>query len=402
MKKKKLKGFTLIELIIVMAIVSIIMAAVMILVDPVSKMMKKASIQEANSAAVDNVKRYIEGNLRHATAIEAHLGALTDIDGSALDTSSEGAKVASLEKVAKNFADQYYLNRAKDDNTPYQGKIHVLEIDNTNAGRINEYTIDFEAGYTVSEPDALGNFTTKVNVWSKLEDWDHTGVGADPTYPAYIKKEANVINPTYYEDYSFFIEPGYKDLSATDIAASDSRNYVAELQTIERDRVNVDGTPVLKADGTIETYTVESFTPNMFAMSIVTYKNSGIYPKTADDPSTTEDETRLFESPAAVSNISMSLVNVNSNFKSANNLRTYYGPVRYNGTGTYAGAPNTIMTPSTPVDLEGNDGNWDYKKLDVLLTGSGYTQNQSLWSIKNTNEASSPNLYFVYTLPDAL
>ena len=45
---KKLKGFTLLELIIVIALFTIIMAAVMTLIDPVSKVMRKASIQEKN------------------------------------------------------------------------------------------------------------------------------------------------------------------------------------------------------------------------------------------------------------------------------------------------------------------------------------------------------------------
>ena len=50
---KKLKGFTLLELIIVIALFTIIMAAVMTLIDPVSKVMSKASIQEKNSSSVN-------------------------------------------------------------------------------------------------------------------------------------------------------------------------------------------------------------------------------------------------------------------------------------------------------------------------------------------------------------
>ena len=57
--KKNLKGFTLVELIVVMAVFGIIMLGAMRFLDPVSKMMKGASLQEANSAVVDNVKRYL-------------------------------------------------------------------------------------------------------------------------------------------------------------------------------------------------------------------------------------------------------------------------------------------------------------------------------------------------------
>lgn len=391
MKKKKLKGFTLVELVIVMAIFTILMAAVMALIDPVARMMKKATVQEANAAAVDNVKRYIEGNLKYANAIEAHIGALTDTMNPVdpLDISTDVAKNKAIETVAKNFAQQYYINKCDDNNKPFQGKIRIMEIDNLNGGRINEYVIDFEAGYTyvkagddITNSDEYKQFKIKENEPPTLKDIDSDG--------DIIEVNTDVINPAYYEHYRFFIEPGYKELAATTIEAVEDNEYTATFKPIERK----------KSDGT--TYTIDSFNTNMFSMSVVTYKEDAAYPLSTNDAATTEDETRLFESPFAISNITMSLVNLDSEFTKQSNLRQYYGPVRYSGTGTYKGVDNTFMDPlNNMVDLAGDDGKWDYETASSLLTGSGYSQSQGLWEIFNTHKDVSPNLYFVYTLPEA-
>ena len=50
-----MKGFTLIELIIVLAIFSVIMTLVMSFIDPVSRLMTKTSVRERTSAYVDNI-----------------------------------------------------------------------------------------------------------------------------------------------------------------------------------------------------------------------------------------------------------------------------------------------------------------------------------------------------------
>jgi prepilin-type N-terminal cleavage/methylation domain-containing protein len=52
--KKKIKGFTLIELIIVMAIFGAIMAAAVGLMSPVSKVFRNTAQYEQTRAAIDN------------------------------------------------------------------------------------------------------------------------------------------------------------------------------------------------------------------------------------------------------------------------------------------------------------------------------------------------------------
>lgn len=397
MKKSKLKGFTLVELIIVMAIFGIIMLATMQLVDPVSKVMTKANVREANSSAVDNMKRYLEGNLRYANAIEAHMGALTDFDGTALADDTEANKMVSMKKAVLNFAQQYYINKTDNNDKPFEGIIRVMEIDNKNGGRINEYEYKFKAGYVQWVPD---------------ED------STSPTYKEFVKKEIvpaeivqstlsdgskadciknlDVINPVYYEDYSFYIAPGYNELVKVSHTPGDEDHYCATIQPITK--TNPDGS----------TYTSDTFSPDLFSMSIVTYKKGGSYPlkddpatpeNEADDPATTENEARVFESPVAVSNTTMSLVNINSEFAKISNLRNYYGPVRYEGTGKFQGVLQAKKA-TDKIDLN-DDTNWDYDTSATLLLTSSFSQDHSVWYIYNTNAAVSDNMYFIYTLPEA-
>lgn len=76
MKKRTSKGFTLIELIIVMAVFSIIMLGAMSLVDPVTKINTKASTNERTSAYVDNIQNYLQGSLQYADNLWVYQGTL--------------------------------------------------------------------------------------------------------------------------------------------------------------------------------------------------------------------------------------------------------------------------------------------------------------------------------------
>lgn len=71
-KRAALKGFTLIELIVVMAIFSLIMFGAMQLMDPVTRIFNNTSQFETATANMDNMKRYLEGTLRYASRLEVH------------------------------------------------------------------------------------------------------------------------------------------------------------------------------------------------------------------------------------------------------------------------------------------------------------------------------------------
>ncbi len=74
MKRYQRKGFTLLELIIVIALFSIIMVSVVKLLDPVSKFHVRSANFETTNACVDNMRRTIEGNLKYADRVRVYSG----------------------------------------------------------------------------------------------------------------------------------------------------------------------------------------------------------------------------------------------------------------------------------------------------------------------------------------
>lgn len=78
MKKKVLKGFTLIELIIVVAVFSLIMLGAMALVDPVSKIFRHSNEYEKTYAYVDNIQNYLQDSLKYADNLWVYQGDYSD------------------------------------------------------------------------------------------------------------------------------------------------------------------------------------------------------------------------------------------------------------------------------------------------------------------------------------
>ena len=74
MKKKNLKGFTLLELIIVLAIFSLLMLGAMSLIDPVSKIQNRATTNENSYAYVDNIQNYLQESLEFSDHIWVYQG----------------------------------------------------------------------------------------------------------------------------------------------------------------------------------------------------------------------------------------------------------------------------------------------------------------------------------------
>ena len=101
MKKNVKKGFTLAELIVVMAIFSIVMVAVMSLIDPVSKIYKNAAVSEKTYANANSIQTYLQTNLEYAEAV---LVATSDNigDGAGGVTSDE------IQAIVEDFGKRHY------------------------------------------------------------------------------------------------------------------------------------------------------------------------------------------------------------------------------------------------------------------------------------------------------
>lgn len=73
-KNKALKGFTLIELIVVVAVFGILIGATLSFVQPTRMVMKSASEYSGSANMVDNVRRIVEDNLRFANRMTVYTG----------------------------------------------------------------------------------------------------------------------------------------------------------------------------------------------------------------------------------------------------------------------------------------------------------------------------------------
>lgn len=421
MKKKKLKGFTLLELILVMAIFGILMAAIMSIINPLNKISKRASIQEANSAAVDNVKTYLESSIRYSECIEAFPAGLTDNSGKSLlvgttngYTQSElnntfgvsqfgsSANTVTPEQAAViNFIDNHYCNRANasvenKDASRLSGIVRMLKINNADGGKITEYEYEFTAGYTYTNyfaiPTTIGSESYEVGD----KDPEVHRVNATVTE----KSHTDVINPTYYENYSFFITPGYN-----------------KMETIEKNETNSEGVTKLSgfnySDDSSDTYYAAlepvdkdaiSFTRQLFSLSIVTYKNDTTtdadgnvvseYRGTCKESST--EEYQAFKSPFALSSANMSLLNINTNFGESKWASDCYGPVRYNGKPKDSA---TTYTPTVKV-VDPDTSNWKYAPITADQAPKINYGDRLFTHAEATDASDSDCIYFIYTLPE--
>lgn len=305
--RKVLKGFTLVELIVVMAIFSVIMLGAMQFFDPVNRMRKRASIEEANAAAVDNMKNYLEGSLRYADCIEVYVGSLTDKDGNEINS----------KQAAQIFVDNHFQNVPKegsDKGEPLEGRVRVLKIDNADGGKVYETEYNFKAGCTY-DVYKDGTFVEKKTVKSGIFD---------------AVAEHQVINEAYYDNYDFTFIPGYNQIERLDKANAESYGFDTSYDNAETNYSYVIPSPVqvAKSDGTVDEIVYPDFTPSMFSLSVVTHEKENAVMSVTD--SVVPDETvSVFRSPMALSNINLSLVNINTGYAKFRTAR--YGPLRWDG-----------------------------------------------------------------------
>ena len=438
-ENRKLKGFTLVELIVVMAIFGILMMAVMQILTPLNKLSKRATIQEANAAAVDNIKNYFESSLRYADCVEVNVGALTDNNGNFLrdtavypstklsaaygvqDLSGTKKSVTAEEAAVINFLDNHYSNRVipntEDKAEPIPGRVYMLKIDNANGGVVSEKVWKFNAGYTYTkffDADTEINGVTyhKGEIMKKLDDNGNvvTDMGRVNSSITLVGTDTSVINPVYYENYSFYISPGYNNietvfetsaLTGFDTSDDTAEDYYAAVR------------PAKTAAG--NSYT--DFSDNMFSLSIVTYKNDKDaadeyeYRGTAKltDDEGNEKTYEAFQSPFALSNMNMSLVNIRSQISQGKGS-DIYGPVRYQG-------PKDDKDYTPDMEVKGDNDHWQYAKItsdqapkiDSRLFV--HTANNTAQAKANADKAAQKDpetenglyedcIYFIFTLPD--
>ena len=139
MKHSK-KGFTLLELVCVMAIMGFLFVAILSMTTPSQKIHRKTAVNENTYAIADNVQQYLQRTLDYADAAWV----FSDIDEQAVD----------LKDTVEDFRKCYYKNVVAADmegssiKTDFvEGKIYILHLINKgpDAGQIGLITTDFES-----------------------------------------------------------------------------------------------------------------------------------------------------------------------------------------------------------------------------------------------------------------
>lgn len=132
MKKFIKKGFTLIELIVVMAIFSILMVAVMALTGPVQRLFQKTAMSEKTYSYANNIQLYLQGKLEYAEDVWVCTSDKLDADADGKVDAEE------LAKLAEDFRKNYFVNTVGYDGNAIHylnGKIHIIKLCN-NAAKI--------------------------------------------------------------------------------------------------------------------------------------------------------------------------------------------------------------------------------------------------------------------------
>lgn len=261
--KKTQKGFTLIELIIVMAIFGIIMLGVMKIADPLARVMSRSSVKEQSAANVDNISDYLDHSLRYAKYMSVYEGELPD------------SGYSNTEAMVKDFVTAFYDGCIDSKFQNMKGKLHVVNI-------INQDTY-LKPDRSTASVTVGGNSVKPGEIWESVYSFtsgtsfvDEDGDTIEKKAPECSMLSCNmVINPDYLKDYSYFYSYGYSKFEATD--HPDSRTTYFELVP--------------------ESITIDS---NRFAMSIVAYREGNMIDVSGK---------RTFVSPCYMNTLSMYLIN---------------------------------------------------------------------------------------------
>ena len=244
MKSTKVKGFTLVELIVVMAIFSIIMFGALQMMTPAGKLFERSYSAEDVSAAQVSIKNCMETNLRYAQYLSVR------------DTKPE------KEDVIK-FINMHYNGKLVKNGTSFdaaEGKVYVMCIDNEHGGKISIEEYKYTAG-DIKDSSKVGTET------------DKTKGSAEVTYVG----KTDAVNQAMYNTYNFMISPC---VTTTKAATDASGNPIAGKVVIAKDD---------DPTGYYSKYTdsaMTTFNSKNFVFTINAYKkgaiNTGVTPHTYD------------------------------------------------------------------------------------------------------------------------
>jgi len=409
MRKTTKKGFTLMELIIVMALFSVIMVLVMSFIDPASKLMNKTATREKTASYVDNINEYIDKSLRYATFVR--------VFESDLRLRDDEKPVADEKEAVQQFLDDFFDGAINSSGDPVTGRVHVLKLLNEpkkdtltknstydgvagsalKDGALVDVVYEFKAGD--SKPDVAADGVTPIQVFGGAFK------NAEVTGPI---SNSLAVNPEHFQNYSYFYKLGfYEFIPVSDRTVTTNNPATASA--------SYDGSLITKADGTPNLYTlpgsstdaipltksnqsdfyykelipmrdsVGSIVKNnkwSFAITTVAYPNDSkgdnkvICNKTYTDDSSVTESTSIFKSPCYMATSSMALANISPS------LTINRTCVMKDQDSTGAEKPNSKLVPVTVYGEPFNDIPLKAKATDP--------------------DDDSSNIYFVYVVPSEI
>lgn len=220
MKKKFLKGFTLVELIVVMAIMVILMAALMHMMKPIRSTFVDSTYYESERNTQSGISRYISESIRYAT----NLGIYTDGKSNSSAGPGDLSSVNSVTDAIKQFK--------IDTGVTDESKINIITIDNKTAYTYNNATY---YGRLVRSKDvpASGSFTSNAAVAGTSEGRLALGDAyyGKNTYSINITPTTNGVSITI----SSILSDSLKEKSATDKDLSISEVSGSKLVSTQAD-----------------------------------------------------------------------------------------------------------------------------------------------------------------------
>ncbi|WP_294410920.1 type II secretion system protein [uncultured Ruminococcus sp.] len=300
MKKSVLKGFTLVELLVVMAIFSVLMAAALALTTPVSRMYKNTALAEKTYSYSNNIQEYLQGTLEYADSLYI------------LTEDNLGTYASDMKSLAEDFRKDHYDKVVTSDDGEHvrgiRGKIYILRL-------LNEAA-------TINGVNVPAGQITLTEYWFDNEE---EGNEIQTVIP-----ERTVLNPAFFSapdsKYSFSYALGNADLVTVPTPAGGDANETYKAVRADRDDV-------------------ESFTTDSTRLSISIILDKDASAKGYIDTST----YRAFKAPVAaqIANLPLTNINTASRMRAANTGSDNIAQIRprLDEDGTTVRMQRNTMTP---------------------------------------------------------
>ncbi len=190
---KKVKGFTLVELIVVVAIFGIIMAAALSILQPVSEVFASTAKYEQARASSDNERLFVENNLKYATNLTVlyDVPNSTDISSSALSKAGEMKSNLSIFEIGTSKNPLYIMKLANTDD----GKVSIYKDSGSGFSLYNKandeiyknYAYEFDMPFNDNDGDGVaecvfGVSNAKLDIKIYPKKYTASGIELDTTY----------------------------------------------------------------------------------------------------------------------------------------------------------------------------------------------------------------------------